>query len=75
MEKPKFLSNKHLDKLRFQIEETNDALKWFEMNDIVAWADTDKTSVYVEVNHDTNVLLSGCEVSYRADLYREFYEN
>ena len=68
-------ANKHLEKLKSQIEETNDALKWFEFNDIVAWADTDKTSVYVEVSHDTHVLLSGCEVSYRADLYREFYEN
>lgn len=57
------------------IEETQDALKWFEMNDIVAWADSDQTSVYVEVNHDTHVLVSGSEVSYRADLYRENYKN
>lgn len=57
------------------IEETKDALKWFEMNDIKAWADTDQTSVYVEVNHDTHVLVSGSEVSYRADLYRENYKN
>ena len=52
------------------IEETKDAIKWFEMNDIVAWADTDQTSVYVEVNNNISVLLSGSEVSYRADLYR-----
>lgn len=57
------------------IEETQDALKWFEMNDIKAWADSDQTSVYVEVNHDTHVLVSGSEVSYRADLYRENYKN
>ena len=57
------------------IEETQDALKWFEMNDIIAWADSDQTSVYVEVNHDTHVLVSGSEVSYRADLYREHYKN
>ena len=75
MEKPKFLTDKHLDNLKFQIEETNAALKWFEFNDIVAWVDTDKTSVYVEVNNDTHVLVSGSEVSYRADLYRENYEN
>ena len=56
------------------IEETQDALKWFEMNDIKAWADSDQTSVYVEVNHDTHVLVSGSEVSYRADLYRENYK-
>jgi len=57
------------------IKETKDALKWFEMNDIIAWADSDQTSVYVEVNHDTHVLVSGSEVSYRADLYREHYKN
>ena len=57
------------------IQETKDAIKWFEMNDIVAWADTDKTSVYIEVNNDTHVQISGSEVSYRAELYRENYEN
>ena len=57
------------------IQETKDAIKWFEMNNIVAWADTDQTSVYIEVNNDTNVLISGSEVSYRADLYRENYKN
>lgn len=57
------------------IEETKDALKWFKANDIVAWADSDKTSVYVEVNNDTHVLINGSEISYRADLYREHYNN
>jgi len=57
------------------IEETKDALKWFKANDIVAWADSDKTSVYVEVNNDTHVLINGSEISYRADLYREHYKN
>tara|TARA_R100000458_G_C8245253_1_gene223367 strand:- start:1097 stop:1282 length:186 start_codon:yes stop_codon:yes gene_type:complete len=57
------------------IEETKDALKWFEMNDISAYIDTDKTSIYVEVNNDTHILVSGSEVSYRADLYREHYKN
>ena len=57
------------------IEETKDALKWFDMNDISAYIDTDKTSIYVEVNNDTHVLVSGSEVSYRADLYREHYKN
>ena len=56
------------------IKETKDALKWFQMNDIIAWADSDQTSVYVEVNDDTHVLVSGSEVSYRADLYREHYK-
>ena len=57
------------------IEETKDALKWYEMNDISAYIDTDKTSIYVEVNNDTHILVSGSEVSYRADLYREHYKN
>ena len=57
------------------IQETKDAIKWFEINDIVAWVDTDKTGVYIEVNNDTHVLISGSEVSYRAELYRENYEN
>lgn len=56
------------------IEETQDALRWYEMNDIVAYADTDKTSVFIVVNNDTHVLVSGSEVSYRADLYRDNYE-
>jgi hypothetical protein len=56
------------------IEETKDALKWFEINDISAYIDTDKTSIYVEVNNDTHILVSGSEVSYRADLYREHYK-
>ena len=45
------------------------------MNDISAYIDTDKTSIYVEVNNDTHILVSGSEVSYRADLYREHYKN
>lgn len=52
------------------IQETKDAIKWFKMNDIVAWVDTDQTSVYIKLNNDTNVLVSGSEVSYRANLYR-----
>ncbi len=56
------------------IEETKDALKWYEMNDISAYIDTDKTSIYVEVNNDTHILVSGSEVSYRADLYKNHYE-
>ena len=59
----------------YNIQETKDAIKWFEMNDIVAWADNDETSVYIGVNSDTHVLISGSEVSYRAELYREKYEN
>ena len=55
------------------VEETQDALRWYEMNDIVAYADTDKTSVFIIIK-DTHVLVSGSEVSYRADLYRCNYE-
>jgi len=57
------------------IKETELALKWYEMNDIVAYADTDQTSIYVEVNNDTHILVSGSEISYRADLYKNHYEN
>ena len=57
------------------IKETKDALRWYELNDISAYIDTDKTSIYVEVNNDTHILVSGSEVSYRADLYREHYKN
>ena len=58
-----------------KIKEVELALKWFEMNDISAYIDTDKTSIYIKVNNDTHVLVSGSEVSYRADLYREHYKN
>ena len=56
------------------IKETKDALRWYEFNDISAYIDTDKTSIYVVVNNDTHILVSGSEVSYRADLYREHYK-
>ena len=49
------------------------ALKWFEMNDISAYI-TDK-NLYVEVNHDTTIHISNAEISYRANLYKEHYEN
>jgi len=49
------------------------ALKWFEMNDISAH-NTDE-DVYVEVNNDTTIHISNDEISYRADLYKEHYEN
>jgi hypothetical protein len=57
------------------IEETKLALKWYEMNEISAYIDTDKTSIFVEVNNDTHILVSGSEISYRADLYKNHYEN
>ena len=49
------------------------ALKWFEMNDISAY-NTDE-DLYVEVNNDTTIKISNSEISYRADLYKEHYEN
>lgn len=57
------------------IKETELALKWYEMNDISAYIDTDKTSIFVEVNNDTHILVSGSEISYRADLYKNNYKN
>lgn len=55
------------------IEETKLALKWFEANDIQAYIDTDKTSIYIQVNKE-DLLISGSEVSYRASLYEENYK-
>ena len=52
------------------IEETKLALKWLEANDIQAYIDTDKTSIYIQVNEE-DLLISGSEVSYRASLYEE----
>jgi len=49
------------------------ALKWFEMNDISAYI-TDE-DLYVEVNNDTTIHISNAEISYRADLYKQHYEN
>ena len=56
-------------------EELKLALQWFEINDIIAWLDTDEKSIYVEINKDTNVLIGDAEISYRAELYKEHYEN
>jgi len=49
------------------------ALKWFEMNDISAYITGE--DLYVEVNNDTTIHISNAEISYRADLYKEHYEN
>lgn len=49
------------------------ALKWFEMNDISAYNRNE--DLFVEVNNDTHILVSSSEISYRADLYKEHYEN
>lgn len=56
----------------FYKEEAELAVKWYEINDIPAYIDTDEISVYVICN-DTHILISGSELSYRADLYREHY--
>jgi len=48
-------------------EETKMAFAWFKKNNISAFIDTDKTSIYIEVNNK-DILISGSEVSYRADL-------
>ena len=50
-------------------EETKMALAWFKKNNISAYIDTDKTSIYIKVN-DIDILISGSEISYRADLYK-----
>jgi hypothetical protein len=53
-------------------EEAELAVKWYEVNDIQAYVDSDEISVYVVCN-DMHILISGSELSYRADLYREHY--
>lgn len=53
-------------------EEAELAVKWYEVNDIQAYVDSDEISVYV-VCDDTHILISGSELSYRADLYKENY--
>ena len=55
------------------MEEIELALKWFKMNDISAYNTYE--DLYVEVNDDTHILISKAEISYRADLYKENYEN
>ena len=72
--------NQKLELLKLRLKEYNNkmkeielALKWFEMNDISAY-NTDE-DLYVEVNNDTTIHISNAEISYRADLYKEHYEN
>ena len=60
-------------------EEAELAVKWFEINDIPAYIDTDGISVYVvfidAYKNDIHILISGSELSHRADLYKEHLEN
>ena len=57
------------------IKETELALKWYEMNGIDAYVDTDQTSVYIQMDNDISILVSGSEISFRADLYKNNYKN
>lgn len=63
----------------FYKEEAELAVKWYEVNDIPAYIDTDEISVYVifydAYKNDIHILISGSELSYRADLYKEHLEN
>ena len=52
------------------IEETKLALKWYQMHGIDAYADTDKTSVFIQLDNDIHIFVSGSEVSFRAELYK-----
>lgn len=53
-------------------QEAEFAVEWYEANGIKAYVDSDEISVYVICN-DVHILVSGSELSYRADLYREDY--
>ena len=51
-------------------EEVELALKWFEENDVSAYEDDG--SIYVVAGRDADLEISNAEVSYRAELQREF---
>jgi hypothetical protein len=51
-------------------EEVKLALKWFEENDVSAYEDDG--SIYVVAGRDADLEISNAEVSYRAELQREF---
>ena len=48
------------------------ALKWFEENDVSAYADDG--SIYVVAGRDADVQISAAEVDYRAELQEEFQQ-
>ena len=60
--------------------EIKDALAWFKLHDVEAYTDDDggfyvviSRVLHVQLNDDDiHVLISPSEVSYRADLWREF---
>jgi len=51
-------------------EEVKLALKWFKENDVSAYEDDG--SIYVVAGRDADVQISNADVSYRAELQREF---
>lgn len=51
-------------------EEITLALKWFEDNDIPAYED--ERSIYVQAGRDADLQITTEEISYRAELQKEF---
>mgnify|MGYP000409694266 CR=1 FL=1 len=63
------------DSLR-EKQEIRDAIAWFKLHDVEAYTDDDN-GFYVVITHELNrddihLLISTSEVSYRADLWKEF---
>jgi len=57
-------------------QEIRDAIAWFKLHDVEAYTDDDN-GFYVVITHELNrddihLLISTSEVSYRADLWKEF---
>ena len=68
------------DLINEQNPDIKDALAWFKLHDVEAYTDDDggfyvviSRVLHVQLNdNDIHVLISPSEVSYRADLWREF---
>tara|TARA_Y100000114_G_C11551088_1_gene227198 strand:+ start:39 stop:311 length:273 start_codon:yes stop_codon:yes gene_type:complete len=68
------------DLINEQNPDIKDALAWFKLHDVEAYTDDDggfyvviSRVLHVQLNDDDiHVLISPSEVSYRADLWREF---
>lgn len=59
----------------WKMDEIDNAIKWFKSNDIFCYVDDG--SIYIKVN-DFDIQISGSEISYRAELWKDeliIYEN
>jgi len=72
--------DKHLDGVEYlsrveeltrEEQEVENALKWFEENNIKAYKDGGNVFVEMDNERETHIMISSSEVSYRSDLYLE----